>query len=104
MVKRLKFDSIEPAQLRHVEFTSTPQNSPVRETGLSGAATRRSRRRSRVIVKVAEPGYVPEGFEVAVRLDDTIFTALAGAAAIDDASNDDKVVSVARGRVVSPSE
>ena len=52
-------------------------------------------------MKVATADYVPEGFEVAVRIDDSLFTALAGAAALEAASNDDNVVSVARARRVS---
>jgi hypothetical protein len=94
MPKRLTFDSIEPDKPRRVEFSARPADAGT-------TPSRRSRRRSRVIVKVAEPGYIPDGFEVAVRIDDTLFTALAGTDALDAASADDKVVSLARPRRVT---
>ena len=100
MAKPLTFDSIEPEKPRRVEFSSRPQDNWQPDVEASTAPG--AHRRRRVVVKVAEPGYVPDGFEVAVRIDDTMFTALAGAAALDAASNDIKVVSVAHARHVTP--
>jgi hypothetical protein len=50
--------------------------------------------RSRVIVKVKEPGYVPEGFEVRARVDDILFTADATESALASAAQDPNVESI----------
>jgi hypothetical protein len=98
MPKPLSFDSIEPEPRSRFESTAMPDARP--SDAESSTAPRR-RRRTRVIVKVTDPGYVPEGFEVAVRIDDTLFTALAGSAALEAASTDEHVVSLARARRVT---
>lgn len=53
--------------------------------------------RTRVIVKVREPGYVPEGFRLRTRVDDLLFTADAAEAAVAVASADPHVESIERG-------
>jgi hypothetical protein len=47
-----------------------------------------------VIVKVTEPGYVPDGFTVRTRIDDMMFTADADPADVAAASADPNVESV----------
>ncbi|WP_448624377.1 hypothetical protein [Geodermatophilus sp. URMC 64] len=54
--------------------------------------------RSRVIVKVRKPGYVPEGFALRTRVDDLMFTADAGEADLASAAADPDVESVEQGR------
>ncbi|HZM78829.1 MAG TPA: hypothetical protein VFC19_24135 [Candidatus Limnocylindrales bacterium] len=56
----------------------------------------------RVIVKVRNPGYVPEGFEVRSRIDDIMFTAEASEAALTAAAGDPQVKSVERARPLHP--
>jgi hypothetical protein len=51
-----------------------------------------------VIVKVAEPGYVPPGFRVRSRVDDCLFTADVEGAALARVEDDAKVVSVSISR------
>ncbi len=98
MPKPLSFDSIEPEPRSRFESTAMPDT---RSSDAESSTAPRRRRRTRVIVKVTDPGYVPEGFEVAVRIDDTLFTALAGSAALEAASTDEHVVSLARARRVT---
>jgi hypothetical protein len=100
MPKPLSFDSIEPEPRSRFESTAMPDARSRPSDAESSSAPRR-RRRTRVVVKVTDPGYVPEGFEVAVRIDDTLFTALAGSAALEAASTDEHVVSLARARRVT---
>lgn len=52
----------------------------------------------KVIVKVDEPGYVPEGFRVRARIDEVMFTADTTAAAVAAADRDPRVVSISASR------
>ena len=47
------------------------------------------------IVKVRKPNYVPDGFEVRTRIDDTLFTADCTGAELRAAANDPNVESIA---------
>jgi hypothetical protein len=53
---------------------------------------------SRVVVKVSTPGYVPAGFDLRTRIDETMFTADAWPADLAAAEADPQVESVDRGR------
>ena len=59
--------------------------------------------RVRLVVKVAEPGYVPAGFEVRTRIDDVLFTAEAEEEAVAAAAADPQVQSMERARGLHPS-
>src|SRR5215218_7123705 len=52
----------------------------------------------RVIVKVNETGYVPDGFHVRSRIDDLFFTAEASPSAVEAASGDPAVESISEAR------
>ena len=56
----------------------------------------------RVIVKVNETGYVPEGFHVRSRIDDLFFTAEASPSAVRAASDDPAVESISKARRLHP--
>jgi hypothetical protein len=51
-----------------------------------------------VIVKVAEPGYVPPGFRVRARIDERLFTAECDGASLRRVESDANVVSVSLAR------
>jgi hypothetical protein len=51
-----------------------------------------------VIVKVAQPGYVPPGFRVRARVDACLFTAQCEGAALARVESDSNVVSVSLAR------
>ena len=53
-----------------------------------------------MIVKVSRPGYVPEGFDVRVRVDDLLFTAEASERDLRAAAADPNVESVERSRTM----
>ncbi len=56
----------------------------------------------RVIVKVNETGYVPDGFHVRSRIDDLFFTAEASPSAVKAASGDPAVESISEARRLFP--
>lgn len=58
----------------------------------------------RVIVKVTETGYVPDGFHVRSRIDDLFFTAEASPGALQAASADPAVESISEARRVHPDD
>lgn len=93
---RLRFDTPDP------EGPEGPAGAGARSKTEASAAPP-PRRRTRVIVKVRTRGYVPPGFDVRSRVDDTLFTALAHPASIQQANGDPRVVSVAPARRLRPS-
>jgi len=56
----------------------------------------------RVIVKVRETGYVPDGFDVRTRIDDLLFTAEASPSAVKAASVDPAVETISAARRLHP--
>lgn len=58
----------------------------------------------RVIVKVTETGYVPDGFHVRSRIDELFFTAEASPSAVKAASHDPAVESISQARRIHPDE
>lgn len=55
-----------------------------------------------VIVKVKEPGYVPEGFRVRSRIDACLFTADATPQGLEAAEHDPRVESIAAAERLEP--
>ena len=58
----------------------------------------------RVIVKVNETGYVPDGFHIRSRIDDLFFTAEASPSAVRAASDDPAVESISEARRLYPED
>ena len=58
----------------------------------------------RVIVKVNETGYVPNGFHVRSRIDELFFTAEASPSAVRAASDDPAVESISEARRLHPDD
>ncbi len=68
----------------------------------AGSSRQRQEVSQRVIVKVHRSGYVPPGFTVRTRIDDTLYTAEAAEPDVASARDDPQVVSVESARRVYP--
>jgi hypothetical protein len=79
-----------------LRFNEVPAGQPPAGTSPSSPESGRTR----VIVKVRKPGYVPDGFTLRTRVDDLLFTAEAREADVTAAAADPDVESVERGRAL----
>ena len=96
--KPFRFDDEEPVSPGKGRKT---EGSPARAASASAAAS--DPQPTRVIAKVRTPHYVPPGFVVRTRIDETLFTADAPAEAVEKANSDPQVESISRAQGLRPS-